>query len=213
MITIVIIILTWLQLLCCIAMGTFASCSYRGYDCRQNLYYTKEGHLVYHVAAVGVVFNKTNHSQSFYTCHTDDILCLGPHPSMDRVATGQIGRDPAIHVWDVATMETESVLKGGHSRGVCAVNFSGTALSVCNIQVNMRRVLYRVGVGRVLYRVSVGRVLYRVSVGRVLYRVSVGRVLYKVSVSMCYIGLVWEVCYIGLVWDVCYIGLVWEVVI
>ena len=74
---------------------------------------------------MGVIYNKTTHSQTFYTSHTDDILCLGPHPSLDLVATGQIGRDPAVHVWDVGTMETRSILKGEHSRGVCAVAFSG----------------------------------------------------------------------------------------
>ena len=55
--------------------------SYRGYDCRNNLFYTKEGELVYHVAAVGVVYNKESHKQRFYTSHTDDILCLSMHPS------------------------------------------------------------------------------------------------------------------------------------
>ena len=98
---------------------------YRGYDCRQNLHYTKEGHIVYHVAAVGVVYDKVSHSQTFYTAHTDDILCLAPHPSLEMVATGQIGRDPAVHVWEVATMETKSILKGEHCRGVCTVAFSG----------------------------------------------------------------------------------------
>lgn len=98
---------------------------YRGYDCRQNLYYTKEGLIIYHIAAVGVVYDKASHSQTFYTAHTDDILCLTPHPSLEMVATGQIGRDPAVHVWEVATMETKSILKGEHCRGVCAVAFSG----------------------------------------------------------------------------------------
>ena len=85
--------------------------------------------MVYHVAAVGVVYNRTSHTQSFYTSHTDDILCLGLHPSMEMAVTGQIGRDPSIHVWDVVSMETQSVLKGGHSRGVCAVSFSGKGTS------------------------------------------------------------------------------------
>ncbi len=75
---------------------------------------------------MGVVYDKANHTQSFYTAHTDDILCLEPHPSFDLVATGQIGRDPSVHVWDVKTMETQSILKGEHSRGVCALGFSGT---------------------------------------------------------------------------------------
>lgn len=56
-------------------------CSYRGYDCRNNLFYTSSGEVVYHVAAVGVVYNRSAHSQRFYTGHTDDILCLALHPS------------------------------------------------------------------------------------------------------------------------------------
>ena len=36
-----------------------------------------------------------------------------------------MGRDPAIHVWDVVKMETLAILKGQHERGVCAVDFSG----------------------------------------------------------------------------------------
>ena len=99
--------------------------SYRGYDCRNNLFYTKDGDIVYHVAALGVVYTSSTHKQRFYSAHTDDILCLSLHPSHDYVATGQIGRDPAVHVWDAGTMETLSILKGEHSRGVCAVDFSG----------------------------------------------------------------------------------------
>lgn len=64
--------------------------SYRGYDCRNNLYYTHTGEIVYHIAAVGVVYNSANHTQRFYTRHTDDILCLDMHPSKDFVATGQV---------------------------------------------------------------------------------------------------------------------------
>ena len=38
----------------------------------------------------------------------------------------QVGRDPAVHVWDAVKMETLAILKGQHERGVCAVEFSGT---------------------------------------------------------------------------------------
>jgi len=36
----------------------------------------------------------------------------------------QVGRDPSVHVWDVATLNTVAVLKGQHERGICAVDFS-----------------------------------------------------------------------------------------
>ncbi len=54
------------------------------------MFYTQTGDIVYHVAAVGIVYNKAKHSQRFYTQHTDDILCLCIHPLKDIVATGQV---------------------------------------------------------------------------------------------------------------------------
>ena len=64
--------------------------SYRGYDCRSNLFYTQTGEIVYHVAAVGVVYNRQQNTQRFYMGHDDDILCLAIHPLKDYVATGQV---------------------------------------------------------------------------------------------------------------------------
>ena len=64
--------------------------SYRGYDCRNNLFYMPNGSVVYHVAAVGVVFNRETLAQKFYLEHTDDILCLCVHPLKEIIATGQV---------------------------------------------------------------------------------------------------------------------------
>ena len=64
---------------------------YRGYDCRNNLFYMQSGEIVFHIAAVGVVYNKETHSQKFYLGHDDDILCLAIHPMKDIIATGQVG--------------------------------------------------------------------------------------------------------------------------
>ncbi|XP_055878559.1 echinoderm microtubule-associated protein-like 6 isoform X2 [Biomphalaria glabrata] len=97
---------------------------YRGYDCRKNLFYTQTGEILYHVAATGIVLNRETNKQRFYTEHTDDILCLCIHPLKDIVATGQVGRDPVIHIWDTETLKTGSILKGQHQRGICALDFS-----------------------------------------------------------------------------------------
>lgn len=64
--------------------------SYRGYDCRNNLFYTQAGEVVYHIAAVAVVYNRQQHSQRLYLGHDDDILSLIIHPVKDYVATGQV---------------------------------------------------------------------------------------------------------------------------
>ena len=73
-------------------LSFFLLISYRGYDCRNNLFYTQGGEIVYHVAAVGIVYNREDHKQRFYNAHTDDILCLCIHPVRDVVATGQVKR-------------------------------------------------------------------------------------------------------------------------
>lgn len=71
-------------------------CRYRGYDCRNNLYYTQGGEVLYHVAAVGVVYNRQLHSQRFYLGHDDDILSLSIHPLKDYAATGQVRSSQVI---------------------------------------------------------------------------------------------------------------------
>ncbi|CAF1543885.1 unnamed protein product, partial [Adineta ricciae] len=97
---------------------------YRGFDCRDNVFCLKSNEIVYHVAALGIVLNTEQNQQRFYNYHTDDILCLAVSTDMSYVATGQNGRDPPIHVWDPIKMETISILKGQHYRGVCAIGFS-----------------------------------------------------------------------------------------
>ncbi|XP_071235743.1 echinoderm microtubule-associated protein-like 6 isoform X1 [Salvelinus alpinus] len=109
---------------------------YRGYDCRNNLFYTQAGEVVYHVAAVGVVYNREQHSQRFYLGHDDDILSLTVHPLKDYAATGQVGRDPAIHVWDIQTLKCFSLLKGFHQRGVCALDFSADGKSLVSVGID-----------------------------------------------------------------------------
>ena len=71
-------------------MLLFLCLRYRGYDCRNNLFYTQAGEVVFHVAATGIVYNRDTHSQRFYLEHTDDILCLCIHPLKDIIATGQV---------------------------------------------------------------------------------------------------------------------------
>ncbi|KAE8289853.1 Echinoderm microtubule-associated protein-like 5 [Larimichthys crocea] len=106
---------------------------YRGYDCRSNLFYTQTGEIVYHVAAIGVVYNRQQNTQRFYMGHDDDILCLAIHPLKDFVATGQVGRDSSIHIWDTETLKPISVLRGFHQLGVCALDFSADGKRLASV--------------------------------------------------------------------------------
>ncbi|KAL7992619.1 hypothetical protein Chor_016875 [Crotalus horridus] len=109
---------------------------YRGYDCRSNLFYTQTGEIVYHVAAVGIVYNRQQNTQRFYLGHDDDILCLAIHPLKDYVATGQVGRDCSTHIWDTETIKPLSVLKGYHQYGVCAVDFSADGKRLASVGID-----------------------------------------------------------------------------
>ena len=66
---------------------------YRGHDTRNNLHFSKKGHLVYHLAALGIVNDPATMGQRFYDRHTDDILCLNVQAGTDVVATGQVRRN------------------------------------------------------------------------------------------------------------------------
>ncbi len=74
--------------------------------------------------------------QTFYNQHTDDILCLSLHPIKNFAATGQVGRDPAIHVWDIDKMNTLSILKGEHTRGVSSLNFSSDGKKLASVGID-----------------------------------------------------------------------------
>lgn len=86
---------------------------YRGFDTRDNLFYLQNGEIVYHTAATGIVFDPKSHTQKYFIGHhTDDILCLAIDKSSGKlIATGEIGHDPKICIWDATTMECLSVLK------------------------------------------------------------------------------------------------------
>ena len=51
---------------------------------------------------------------------------LAIHPEKEFVATGQVGKEPYICVWDSKTTETVSILKDAHQRGITCLAFNNT---------------------------------------------------------------------------------------
>lgn len=47
---------------------------YRGHQCRNNLWYTASGEIVYFVAGVAVVYGVADRRQRFFLEHDDDIV-------------------------------------------------------------------------------------------------------------------------------------------
>lgn len=63
---------------------------FRSWDTRGNLKYTASGDVVFTTAGVGVVYNKLQNKQSFFTLHGEDIVSMAIHPDGDIIATGQM---------------------------------------------------------------------------------------------------------------------------
>jgi len=62
------------------------------------------------------------HTYAHVHTHTHS---LALHPSKTLVASGQVGKSPFICVWDSISLDTISILQGGHERGIAALGFSG----------------------------------------------------------------------------------------
>lgn len=78
-------------------------------------------------------------TQKFYLKHTDDIISMAVHTGDKHgniVASGQIGENPTIHVWNPQTRNTISVLSGRHKRGVCSLSFSTSGKFLLSVGVD-----------------------------------------------------------------------------
>ncbi|XP_007440803.2 echinoderm microtubule-associated protein-like 6, partial [Python bivittatus] len=111
---------------------------YRGHQCRNNLYYTAGKEVVYFVAGVGVVYNTREHTQKFFLGHNDDIISLALHPDKTLVATGQVGKDPYICIWDTYNMQAVSVLKDAHTHGVACLAFDSDGQRLSSVGLDAK---------------------------------------------------------------------------
>ena len=97
---------------------------YRCHDTRNNLRYTKDNNIVYHTAAVGIVYNKEKNTQIIFNEHFDDITSFAIHPNKKYVATGEIGPYPLISIWDTENGEAKVRIRQPLQKGINHLCFS-----------------------------------------------------------------------------------------
>lgn len=123
---------------------------YRGRDCKNNVRYLKNGSIVYHAAALGIVLDMVKNTQRFFNRHDDDIICLDVHPDgivmiyviiVQKVATGQLGLKPAIYVWDSNTLVPKCCFKGLFTKGICSLSFSPSGEKIAAVGLDDSHIL------------------------------------------------------------------------
>mmetsp|Transcript_11841 Transcript_11841/g.21676 ORF Transcript_11841/g.21676 Transcript_11841/m.21676 type:complete len:2327 (-) Transcript_11841:669-7649(-) len=107
---------------------------YNSSTSRNTVKYLPNGEVIYPAANLGIVLNKQGGGlQRFFTNHNDHVICLALHPQGKLIATGQLGKNPKIVVWNSETMEAIQTLVGFHKRGVNALKFSRDGKQIVSV--------------------------------------------------------------------------------
>lgn len=96
-----------------------------------NLFYTATGEVVYFSAGVGIVYDPQSRRQRFFLGHDDDICCLALHPDRATVASGQMGKDPCVLVWDSRTCTQLQKINCGYGAQCRPVNAMTGSVVIC----------------------------------------------------------------------------------
>lgn len=114
---------------------------YRSQESRNNIHYLKDGSIVYHAAAVGIVHDKHNNSQRFFNLHRQTISAIAFHPDGIRVSTGDSSPEPYIYIWDSTTCSQIAAFKGELKRGIKCLAFSPSGDYLAGVDVDDDRTL------------------------------------------------------------------------
>lgn len=82
--------------------------------------------------------------------HIDDITSMDLHPNGIFVATGEIGPNPQIFVWDSNSMQVIAKIRGGLQKGIANLSFSpgnGKFLVGCAVDDNHMVAVYDAEMG------------------------------------------------------------------
>ena len=119
---------------------------YRSDDVRNNVRYSSHGRLiVYHTAALGIIYDQSYHTQRYYTGHVStEIISLTVTRDGRFVASGEAGPTPSVHIWDSNAGAHQSTLPRFHERGITAVGFNpaGTLLATVGLDAQHSLCVY-----------------------------------------------------------------------
>ncbi|MED6237433.1 Echinoderm microtubule-associated protein-like 6 [Ataeniobius toweri] len=66
------------------------------------------------------------------------VCSLAIHPDKIQVATGQVGKDPFICIWDTYAMQTVSILRDIHTHGVACLAFDSDGQRLASVGLDAK---------------------------------------------------------------------------
>ncbi|GMI46711.1 hypothetical protein TrCOL_g1657 [Triparma columacea] len=94
-------------------------------DVRNSMKYNKQGEILYPAAAIAVIGRPGDKSQQFCAGgHKGDVVTLTVSACGGFVATGNVGEEVTVCVWDALTGRLVKMMERVHKRGVVALAFS-----------------------------------------------------------------------------------------
>ena len=119
---------------------------FRCKDVRNNLRYNSSGKILFHAGSVSVVMDKVSNTQKINSSHSNDVVSMDVFIPKDHsctyVATGEVGVNPRIVIWDGDTAETLSIIRGFHKNAVTHLSFDMTGRKLVAIGQDKSVVVY-----------------------------------------------------------------------
>ena len=132
----------------------------------KNVMFVNNSKIIFPAAALVVIMDIDTSIQSFFSGHTEDVTCVTMHPDRMVCASGQMGKDGRICVWDQSLIEEGKrefnaaidMYMGGGVRGVCGLNFSadGHFVVALGIDDSHTLVVFELASGTPLVSAKVG---------------------------------------------------------
>jgi hypothetical protein len=106
---------------------------FRGLDCKDLLVETSRQKVVWGAGAAAVVLDVASGRQRLFTAHGAPLSAMSLHPDGQTVATGELGKDARLLVWDSETLACIAGLWGTHQGGVACLSFSRDGTRIASI--------------------------------------------------------------------------------
>lgn len=105
----------------------------RSADVRNSVKISPNGDLVFFTGKAAVIYDRKMNTQRIFQNHVQQISCIASFESL--FATGELGEDPAIHIWDYKTLQKKFTLQGILKKGISHLCFSHDGRKLAALEV------------------------------------------------------------------------------